>query len=581
MKNGKGPRKKPFRRIMLLCAIITYLCIRVNVGKTSNTNKIDNGNDNNIQNDIYKSVVIDAGSTGTRVHIYNYKIVNHEKDISIYIPSTSYRTTPGLVYLLNNYFTNDEKEPFYEYFKNIKEFLHEHITERERSNTPILVRASGGFRLLSITESENYINFIKKYLLTNFKEFLLIDELLIKVLSGKEEAILSFVSIYALLEIFKPNPLIFANEQEEYNEMSNGTNSEHAQMNNDSEKTVKLTNGIISSKGNHDSIGVLELGGATAQIVIKIPLSKMNDDVKNLFNYKHKENINKSVIEENYKNKNIVKIHLLGNDLYLYCKSYLVLGRQNAMKTYLHYIIHKHNEEDQVREAHETDKKAYGRGENQKHEKKNQMDLPKFIPVACFPKNFKFYVNNLYETSIEEELHEYDGKSQVSEKDYIAVGTGNIDLCRTQVQTILKYALIDNLPFKLKKFIKLYAIENFHHFAIDILNIPESFNPISLNSNVYLEKAKQICPLTIDEIVKMVRPGSNIEKAQTSCFGLIFIYEFMRHILKIDTPIMFHSTNYINKISITWTIAVLLMELPRHLHLIKKQEKEPYQNDEL
>ncbi|GAB67842.1 nucleoside-diphosphatase mig-23 [Plasmodium cynomolgi strain B] len=362
MKNGRGAPKQPFRLLALVCAMIMCLGISATGRQTTDGNHL------------YKSVVIDAGSTGTRVHIYNYKIVDEEKGINIHIPSISYRTTPGFVYLLNNYFANDEKVPFYEYFKNIKEFLYEHVKVKERSSTPIIIRASGGFRLLSIPESEKYINF-------------------------------------------------------------------------------------------------------------------------------------------------------------------------NAMKTYLHYIIHQHNGEEQV----EGGKVLTGGEKNSRvvvDSQKNENHKTKFIPVACFPKNFKFYVNNLYETSIEEELHEYDGKMEMSEDDYVAVGTGNIDLCRSQIQTILNYAQIDDLPFKMKRFIKLYGIENFHHFAIDILNLPESFDPIPLNSNMYLEKAKEICPLTIDEIVKVVRPDANIEKAQTSCFGLIFLYEFMRYILKIDEPITFQSTNY-------------------------------------
>ncbi|KMZ91460.1 nucleoside-diphosphatase mig-23 [Plasmodium vivax Mauritania I] len=568
MKNGRGSPKQPFRLLALVCAVIIYLGISTRGNQTTDGSHL------------HKAVVIDAGSTGTRVHIYKYKIVGNEKGINIHIPSISYRTTPGLVYLLNNYFSNDEKVPFYEYFKNIKTFLYEHVKVKERSSTPIMIRASGGFRLLSITESDSYINFVKQYLLMNFTDFLLIDELLIKVLSGKEEAILSFVSIYALLEKFTPSPVTFTNLGESHGENTASAASaegDAAQATfGKAPQANKLSEG---TKGENDIIGVLELGGATAQVVIKFPLSKMDADIKNLFNYKHSEKMKKSVIEENYKNKNVVKIHLFDDDIYLYCKSYLVLGRQNAMKTYLHYIIHQHNGEEQV------DVKGLSAGEKNSpivvDAQKNASDKTKFIPVACFPKNFKFYVNNLYETSIEEELHEYDGKTQMSEDDYVAVGTGNIDVCRAQIQTILNYAQIDDLPFKLKRFIKLYGIENFHHFAIDILNLPESFDPIALDSNMYLEKAKEVCPLTIDEIVKVVRPGANIEKAQTSCFGLIFLYEFMRYILKIDQPITFQSTNYINNISITWTVAVLLMELPPHLHTIKKQAKEPHHNDEL
>ncbi|SOS80336.1 adenosine-diphosphatase, putative [Plasmodium sp. gorilla clade G1] len=571
MKNGRLINKQAIQLILGLYVLFMFLFVNIKqcYGKNINNDEYVKGVD------IYKAIVIDAGSTGTRIHIYNYHIVDDEKgNIKIYIPSINYRTTPGLVYILNRYFSG-EKEDFHNYFKNIKSFIYDNVEEQKRFNTIILFRASGGFRLLSINESEKYMNFLKNYFFTHFNEFLLIDDLLVNVLSGKEEAILSFVSIYALLQNFNPSPLIFTdndinegkqndvnnddnNDDNNNDDNNNHNNNDHNDDNNDDNNDHNNNDHNDHNNNNNDSdntIGVLELGGATAQIVIKVPLSKMNDDIVNLFNYQHKEKKKNSIIEENYKNKNIVKINLFNQDIFLYCKSYLVLGRQNAMKTYLHYILHKHKEIDQNN---------------------------KFIEMACFPKNFKFHINNLYKTSIEEDLLEYDGNTKINDDEYIGVGIGNINMCRQEIQTILDYAQIDDLPFKIKKFIKLYGIENFHHFAVDILNIAESFNPISLNTHMYLEKAQEVCPLTIEEIRKVVRPESNIEKAQTSCFGLIFLYEFMRYILKIDKSILFYSTNYINKTSITWTIAVLLMEIPKIVNLIRKNEKiKSFYSDEL
>ncbi|CDU20041.1 nucleoside-diphosphatase, putative [Plasmodium yoelii] len=510
----------------------------------------------------YKSIIIDAGSTGTRVYIYDYITSNDNKDIKIYIPSINYRTTPGLVYLLNNYFFNNEKEGFYNYFQKIQNFIYENVKKEERSSTVILIRASGGFRLLSINQSNKYINFIKNYFFEKFNDFLLIDELLIKILSGKEEAILSYVSIYSLLEKLSPNPIIFINNNNE--EIKNSQKLTHNQINND------------NKNDDDDIIGVLESGGATAQIIIKVPESKMNKDILNSMNYKHKENNKDDVIEENYKNKNIVKIKLFDKNMYLYCKSYLSLGRQNAMKTYLHYVVHEYYEKKNIlskqNKQNKNDTTNYDDDNNQ----------TKFITVPCFPKEFKFLINNLYKTSIDEELEEYNeqNKRELKNDEYIGIGTGDLNLCRKQLQTILNYSKIDTLPFKMKKFIKLYGIENFHHFAIDILNIPETYNPIPLDTSMYLKKAEELCPLTIDEIRKVVHPDANIEKAQTSCFGLIFLYEFMRHVLKIDKSILFYSTNYVKKNNITWTIAVLLISIPRYLNLIKKT-KQNYDYDEL
>ncbi|CRG94942.1 adenosine-diphosphatase, putative [Plasmodium gallinaceum] len=547
MKNDGITKNKSLKILVLFYVIIIYLNLKINCDTLNKQNKIEK---NNL--DIYKSVIIDAGSTGTRIHIYNYKIENNNEDIKIFIPSISHKASPGLVYMLNNYFSGDEIN-FYDYFKKIKDFIYENVEKEERSNTVILFRASGGFRLLSISKSEKYINFLKDYLYNNFNEFLLIDELLIKVLSGKEEAILSFISIYSLLEKSIHSPIIFSNDNK-----NSGSEKHNVDLSNDinDNKEINVINDDNNKyeNNNNDSIGVIEIGGASAQIVIKIPLSKMNDDILNLFNYKHKDNKKNSIIEENYKNKNIVKIKLFRKNIFLYCKSYLVLGRQNAMKTYLHYVVHK----------------------NKKNKKLN-----KFIPIPCFPKNFKFYISNLFKTSIEENIDEYDEKKILKKNEYIGIGTGDLNLCRKEIQIILNYSEIDNLPFRLKKFIKLYAIENFHHFATDILNISENFNPLLINTNMYLKKAEELCPLTVEEIRKLVNPNANIEKAQTSCFGLVFLYEFLRHIFKIDNAISFYSTNYINNTMITWTIAVLLMEIPPYLDLIKKKKKINYDNDEL
>ncbi|SCM12653.1 adenosine-diphosphatase, putative [Plasmodium chabaudi adami] len=556
MKNDAIKKFNRFIFVVIIYSLLIYLNIIARCEHSGLTKYEEKEFDEKTK---YKSIIIDAGSTGTRVYIYDYITSNDNKDIKIYIPSINYRTTPGLVYLLNNYFLNNEKEPFYNYFKKIKNFIYENVKKEERSSTVILIRASGGFRLLTVTQSEKYVNFIKNYFFENFNDFLLIDQLLIKILSGKEEAILSYVSIYALLERLSPSPIIFINNNEEI-------------------KNRGVTHNDIDSVNQNDDdhiIGVLESGGATAQIIIKVPDSKMDKDILNPMNYKHKKNNKDDVIEENYKSKNIVKIKLFDKDMYLYCKSYLSLGRQNAMKTYLHYTVHEHYEKNDILNK----QNQINKNEATSDANTNQN---KFVTLPCFPKDFKFLINNLYKTSIDEELEEYDEKNKKELKDdeYVGIGTGDLNLCRKQIQTILNYSKIDNLPFKIKKFIKLYGIENFHHFAIDILNIPETYNPIPLDTNMYLKKAEEICPLTIDEIRKVVHPNANIEKAQTSCFGLIFLYEFMRHVLKIDNSILFYSTNYVKKNNITWTIAVLLINIPRHLNLIKKKKKN-YDNDEL
>lgn len=546
MKNEGSLKKKSIVRFFaLVFVLLVIVFVHITLGRKSNS--IFNL-DLSKNETIYKCAVFDAGSTGTRIHIYNFKIQKNLEieentsgnieDIKIFIPSKNLKIIPGIVYLLHQYF-DGKKEEFYEYFKKIRNFLDENIEKNERSSTLIIFRASGGFRLLNLNLSNQYMEFIKSYFHKHFSEYLLIDSLLVKVLSGKEEAILSFVSTNALLKKFPYDPLIFPVKEE-------GKEDDTEEIIDSNEKeNEKLPS---ERKTNNDSTAIVEIGGASAQIVVQLPLSKMNDEVLNYFNYKHKENNEHNFIKENYKKKNIVRIRLFHKDIYLYCKSYLALGRQNAMNTYLHYVVHTHTNI-------------------------NIGVIKKFIPIACFPKSFKFHINNLFKTSIEEDLDEYNKNKILDKNEYIGVGTGNLEQCRKEMQVLLKHSKIDDLPFKLKKFIKVYAIENFHHFVTDILNIPDKYNPLLIDTEMYLEKAKELCPLTISEIKKMINPYANTEKAQTACFGLVFLYEFLRHIFKIDHSIQIYSSNYVNNIAITWTIAVLLLEVPIYFDIIKKKKE--------
>jgi hypothetical protein len=119
------------------------------------------------EEDLKRMIVVDVGSTGTRVHLFQIESIGNVKQIGDY-----FEVKPGLVSLLNT-----TEGTLSNVIQNISEKIWDEFQEKDKKRR-IYVAATGSMRLISSKERDSLIESIKMGLKTTN----------VRVLSGEEEA---------------------------------------------------------------------------------------------------------------------------------------------------------------------------------------------------------------------------------------------------------------------------------------------------------------------------------------------------------------------------------------------------------
>lgn len=206
-------------------------------------------------------VVIDAGSTGSRVHIFTFR----QSITGIKLENSDFKEIePGLSY----YPTKPEKG-VYSVSGLLKKAL-DVVPRNKWKSTPVSLRATAGLRLLPDSLSQNIIEEVRKLLMvTPFKK---IDSDFISIMNGDDEGIFAWTTLNF------------------------------------------LSGNLVKPSG--ETLGALDLGGGSAQIVFK-PMSK------------------ETILSSPETHMNTVKIMGAKHDLYSY--SYLGLGLMSARQAVLNF----------------------------------------------------------------------------------------------------------------------------------------------------------------------------------------------------------------------------------------------------
>ena len=160
-------------------------------------------------------VVIDAGSTGTRVHVYDYT-KNATKDFNI-TQRYSYKITPGLGQIFSSKASVDA-------------YLDLLMKSVPRSNiSSVYFYATAGMRILPVKVQNSYYSYVKQWFSSNYQT----SYQEVKTISGADEGIYDWLSVNHQLGL--------------------------------------LTNNNVSQ------VGVMDLGGTSVQIVF--PTNKKNANV--------------------------------------------------------------------------------------------------------------------------------------------------------------------------------------------------------------------------------------------------------------------------------------------------------------
>jgi Golgi nucleoside diphosphatase len=165
-------------------------------------------------------ILIDAGSSGTRIHIHTYNIPNNSSLLPIIYPSNSLKVKPGLSSHENN------PQQAAQTLLPLLEFALNHVPSDEHSHTPIYLYATAGLRSIPSILAQEILNQCR-LVLKQYPFFYNNNN--VRLISGVEEGIAGWIATNYLLGNFN-----------------------QTQPNNDNV--------------NDNTVGLLEMGGASFQI---------------------------------------------------------------------------------------------------------------------------------------------------------------------------------------------------------------------------------------------------------------------------------------------------------------------------
>lgn len=161
-----------------------------------------------VQKETVHGIMIDAGSSGSRLHLYEFepRILQSRDELNqavsgrrLSVPICKSRWTqrlrPGVHSFVVSGGTHNLTEALHDYLNPLLEFATTllHDKRQDWSQYPIFFRATAGMRMLSLEQRQATLKIIRDYF-ANHTEFWFEDEFA-RVLSGEEEAIFDWAGI--------------------------------------------------------------------------------------------------------------------------------------------------------------------------------------------------------------------------------------------------------------------------------------------------------------------------------------------------------------------------------------------------
>ncbi|CAF3825358.1 unnamed protein product [Rotaria magnacalcarata] len=193
---------------------------------------------------IHYGVVIDCGSSGSRLYIYIWPEHSGKENELLQIKQLLDKQGNPVVKKLEPGLSSMAKTPgnATEYLISLLDFAAEIIPSDKHRDTPLYILATAGLRLLTPNEQKALLEDLFNDIVQNYH--FQIEKTHIQVIPGKLEGIYSWIAINYVLGRFQ----------------SNTTDS------------ISVTNGqtISISKKRPSTVGILDMGGASAQIAFEV-----------------------------------------------------------------------------------------------------------------------------------------------------------------------------------------------------------------------------------------------------------------------------------------------------------------------
>jgi len=236
----------------------------------------DNFNNNTIMTESMHGMIIDAGSTGSRLHVYEFepRVISPQVDAfelkqalsgtKLTLPTTHSQWTERLSPGLSAFAATPESQLICElanYFKPLLEFATNllHNKAHRFHQFPIYLRATAGMRILPSAQRDALMAAVRTVLSPDFNQcgFSPLNPFMFQnthasVLSGEEEAVYGWAGVNYLMGTLLPTP------------------------------GLESTPGLDSTPQTTTTYGALDMGGASTQISF---IHSSKDILSNLFNF--------------------------------------------------------------------------------------------------------------------------------------------------------------------------------------------------------------------------------------------------------------------------------------------------------
>ncbi|KAG4103555.1 nucleoside phosphatase GDA1/CD39 [Neocallimastix lanati (nom. inval.)] len=501
------------------------------------------------------AIIIDAGSSGTRIQIYSWidtnflkeKIKNTEKNEYL-----KYITDDGLPVIgqgsssdnfdyqlkieggISSY--ENKVKDIDEHIKYIMDYAESVIPKNKYEETEVYLFATAGMRLLSLEKQEEILNEIYGYMKDNYKFKIRDRKTNIRVITGEEEGLFGWISA---------------------NYLKNGFS-------------------VDSSTNEHQTYNFIDMGGASTQIAFEL-------DKKIKVNGKTVDPVANA--KENKSDKNIISLSI--NNLYgdsldynVFVITFLEYGVNETRRRYLESFLNKKRED----ENYQKQLKAYQQTANSNQKSKreegntNTNATPEVkdeqgkiiwedvcLPVACRQ-------DEIGPLDYKKMFGEVEG--EFIEKNVIIKGTGNYDQCTKDIFPLLNSTqpcssdscLFNNIysPYTEFNDEKFIAIGKF-------FDVVDSYKLDNLYDNKnFTEASTNLCRKEWPTLLASYQEGQypNLAKPYDmalNCFRSAYIDNVFHQGYKIpkenNTEIPLEVVQYINGVETSWALGALISKL--------------------
>lgn len=145
--------------------------------------------------------MIDAGSTGSRIHVYRFHQCNHLEPVKLEEEELFAQTIPGL-----SAYPDTPQEAARSLDVLLQAAL-DHVPLELQKKTPIAVKATAGLRLLGQSKSDSILKAVRHHLETHYPFPIIGGEEGVAIMDGRDEGVFAWITVNFLLGNFDPSTL--------------------------------------------------------------------------------------------------------------------------------------------------------------------------------------------------------------------------------------------------------------------------------------------------------------------------------------------------------------------------------------